>query len=105
MSTYRQSVHDYIRACEALLTSPDLSDHEIQAVEKMMTLLSAELLSSGGRYQTVTIQEEAFVLTKAQATPSVLPSVSWLYHDAMILTHGLQQAKAFEGLWTDRSRS
>ena len=47
MATYRQSVHDYIRACEALLTSSDLSDHEMQAVEAMMTRLSDVLLSSG----------------------------------------------------------
>ena len=47
MSIYRQSVHDYIRACEALLDSPDLSGHEMQAVEDMMTRISDELLSSG----------------------------------------------------------
>ena len=47
MSTYRQSVHDYIRACEALLATSDLSDHELQAVEAMTTRLSDELLSSG----------------------------------------------------------
>lgn len=47
MSTYRQSVHDYIRACEALLASPDLSDHEMQAVEAMMNRLSDGLLPSG----------------------------------------------------------
>jgi hypothetical protein len=47
MSIYRQSVHDYIRACEALLATADLSDHEIQAVETMMTRLSDELLSAG----------------------------------------------------------
>lgn len=47
MSTYRQSVHDYIRACEALLASPDLSGHEMQAIEEMMTRLSDALRSSG----------------------------------------------------------
>ena len=47
MSIYRQSVHDYIRACEALLATPDLSGHEMQAVEEMMTRLSDELLSPG----------------------------------------------------------
>ena len=66
MSIYRQSVHDYICACEALLALPALSDHEMQAVEAMMTRLSDQLLSSGERYQPVTGQEEAFVLTKAQ---------------------------------------
>jgi len=40
-------VREYIRACEALLDSPDLSNHELQAVEAMMTRLSDELLSSG----------------------------------------------------------
>lgn len=44
---YRPSVHDYIRACEALIASRDLSDHEMQAVEAMMTRLSDALLSSG----------------------------------------------------------
>ena len=47
MSNYRQSVRDYIRACEALLNSPNLSDHEQQAVEDMSRRLSKELLSSG----------------------------------------------------------
>ena len=47
MSMYRPSVNDYIRACEALLTSPDLSNHEMEAVEAMMTRLSDALLSSG----------------------------------------------------------
>lgn len=47
MSTYRQSVHDYIRTCKALLATSDLSDHEMQAVEEMTTRLSEELLSAG----------------------------------------------------------
>ena len=47
MSRYRQSGHDYIAACEALLKSGDLSDHEMQAVETMMTRLSEALLSQG----------------------------------------------------------
>jgi hypothetical protein len=47
MSTYRQSVHDYIRACEVLIKSGDLSEHELQAVEDMARRLSDELLSSG----------------------------------------------------------
>ena len=47
MSRYRQSVHDYIAACEALLKSGDLSDHEMQAVEAMMGRLSDALRSAG----------------------------------------------------------
>jgi hypothetical protein len=47
MSIYRHSVHEYLRACEALLASADLSEHEMQAVEAMMTRLSDQLLSSG----------------------------------------------------------
>ena len=47
MPIYRQSVQDYLRACEALLDSPDLSDHEMQAVEEMAARLSDELLSAG----------------------------------------------------------
>jgi hypothetical protein len=47
MSRYRQSVHDYIAACEALLKSGDLSDHEMQAVETMMARLSEALSASG----------------------------------------------------------
>jgi hypothetical protein len=47
MSTYRQSVHDYIRACEALLASSDLSDQEKQAVEEMSRRMFEEMPSSG----------------------------------------------------------
>ena len=47
MSRYRQSIHDYIPACEALLKVGDLSDHEMQAVETMMTRLSDALRPSG----------------------------------------------------------
>jgi len=47
MSTYRQSVHEYIRACEVLLQTSDLSDHEYQAVQEMTRRLSDELLASG----------------------------------------------------------
>ena len=47
MTLYRQSVQEFVRACETLLASPDLSGHEMQAVENMMTRLSEELLSSG----------------------------------------------------------
>jgi hypothetical protein len=41
VSTYRQSVRDYIRACEDLLNSPDLSDYELERVEDMARRLSA----------------------------------------------------------------
>lgn len=47
MATYRQSVRDYIHACEVLLKSPDLSDAEHQAVQDMTHRLSEELNSSG----------------------------------------------------------
>jgi hypothetical protein len=47
MPIYRQSVQDYLRACEALLVTSDLSDHEMQAVEEMVTRLSDGLRSSG----------------------------------------------------------
>ena len=47
MSIYRNSVHEYLRACEALLATSDLSEHEMQAVEEMATRLSDELLSGG----------------------------------------------------------
>jgi hypothetical protein len=35
MSTYRQRVSEYIRACRALMKVSDLSDHEQQVVEEM----------------------------------------------------------------------
>lgn len=47
MSTFRQSVHDYIRACDALLDLSDLSEHEMHAVETMLTRLSDAMLFSG----------------------------------------------------------
>lgn len=47
MAIYRASVHEYIRACKALLNSPDLSEHEQQAVEKMARRFSEEFLTSG----------------------------------------------------------
>ena len=45
-NNYRQSVRDYIRACEALLQSPDLSDHEHDVVQDMTRRLSEELRPS-----------------------------------------------------------
>ena len=47
MATYRQSVREYIRACEALIATGDLSDHEQQSVEEMMIRLSERLFPSG----------------------------------------------------------
>ena len=47
MSTYRESVRDYIRACEVLLQSPDLMDHEHQAVQDMARRIFEELRRSG----------------------------------------------------------
>lgn len=47
MSIYRQSVQDYIRACEALLNTDELTDAEIQAIEAMVVRLSEKLLNDG----------------------------------------------------------
>ena len=35
MSDYNQSVQDYIRACEALLKIPELTEDEAEVVEEM----------------------------------------------------------------------
>ena len=48
MSTYRQSVHDYIRACEALLNSSELSEDEQEVVEEMTHRILEERFSAGG---------------------------------------------------------
>ena len=45
MSNYRQNVQDYIRACEALLQSGELSDEEMQAVQEMVDRISEKLLN------------------------------------------------------------
>jgi hypothetical protein len=44
VSIYRQSVNEYIRACEALLKSSDLSDHEQQVVEDTTRRMSEEMV-------------------------------------------------------------
>jgi len=44
MEIYRQSVRDYLRVCEALLASPELSDQELQAVQDMARRLAEEFL-------------------------------------------------------------
>ena len=46
MPTYRQSIRDYIHACEILLQVPDLSVAEQEAVETMIGRLK-ENLGSG----------------------------------------------------------
>ena len=43
MSDYRESVQDYIRACEALLKLGDLSENEIGAVGAIRSRLSEQL--------------------------------------------------------------
>lgn len=47
MSIYCQSVQDYIRVCEALLSTGELTDAEIQAIEVMVVRLSEKLLNDG----------------------------------------------------------
>jgi hypothetical protein len=47
MSTYRPSVREYIHACEVLLKSLDLSDHEHHVVQDMARRLSEALPSAG----------------------------------------------------------
>lgn len=47
MSIYRQSVQDYIRVCEALLHTDELTDAEIQARVVMVVRLSEKLLNNG----------------------------------------------------------
>jgi len=47
ISTDRQCVSDYIRACESLLKSSDLSDHEQEVVEGMTRRMLEEMFPSG----------------------------------------------------------
>ena len=48
MSIHRQSVQDYMRACEALLKSEEeLTDSETRAIEEMIDRLSERLLDDG----------------------------------------------------------
>ena len=47
MSIHRQSVQDYMRACEALLKLDELSDAEMEAVQEMRDRISEKLLNSG----------------------------------------------------------
>lgn len=47
MSAYRQSVQDYIRACQALLRTKALSDAEVETIEVMVIRLSETLLNNG----------------------------------------------------------
>jgi hypothetical protein len=43
MSNYRQSVREYIRACELLLEVPSLTLDEQEAVEKMIGRLTENM--------------------------------------------------------------
>jgi hypothetical protein len=47
MSPYRESVSDYIRACEVLLNSSELSEDEQEVVEEMTRRVFDEMLSAG----------------------------------------------------------
>ena len=44
MSDHRQSVQDYIRACEALLKLGELSDKEAEVVEEMYDQIADKFL-------------------------------------------------------------
>jgi hypothetical protein len=44
MSDHRQSVQDYIRACEALLKLGELSDKEAEVVEEMYGQIADKFL-------------------------------------------------------------
>ena len=46
MPDHRHSVREYVRACEALLQTEELSDQEMHAVEEMLNRLSKKLLNS-----------------------------------------------------------
>ena len=47
MSDHRQSVQDYMRACEALLKLGELSDEEAEAVEEMFGRVADKFLKDG----------------------------------------------------------
>ena len=49
MSTHRQSIRDYIRACEVLLQASELTVAEQEAVETMIGRLQENLLK-GNQY-------------------------------------------------------
>ena len=44
---YRESVSDYIRACEALLASSELSEDEQEVVGEMTRRILEEMLPAG----------------------------------------------------------
>lgn len=50
MSTHRQSIRDYIHACEVLLQASDLTVAEQEAVEKKMIGRLQENLLRGHKY-------------------------------------------------------
>ena len=47
MSIHRQSVQDYIGACEALLQLGELSNEEAEAVEQMFGRIADKFLDDG----------------------------------------------------------
>ena len=49
MSDYRQSVQEYIRACEALLRLGELSNKEAEVVEEMFGRIADRFLDDGVR--------------------------------------------------------
>ena len=47
MADYRQSVQDYIRACEALLKIGELSEEEAEVVEEMYGRIADKFIDDG----------------------------------------------------------
>ena len=43
MALPRQSVREYVQACDALIQLGDLTDHEMQLVDEMLSRLSERL--------------------------------------------------------------
>lgn len=67
MSTYRQSIREYMEASESLSKIDDLTDEEIESVQEMLDRLSAKL-NSGEDGPAITITD--FYKT---AQPASLP--------------------------------
>ena len=49
MPDYRQPIHEYMRACEALLNINELSNEEAEAVEEMFGRIADKFLNDGVR--------------------------------------------------------
>ena len=47
MSPYRECVSEYVRACEVLLNSSELSEDEEEVVEEMTRRILEEMLPAG----------------------------------------------------------